>query len=519
MATLYCRLGTGVSRYVVHASYSTATDPYPNGATITTSRTLSYVKDNSTVTIRASETQCESGYTFPVYVYTSPDGSHWTQVDYLQSGTVTFNVGTGTKYVRVGPATAGTTSYKVKVVLGSGIKQVGFGVNTTAVSNLASADFTVDVGAGGRLYINIARYEDGYTYPVIATPSSGSAWTVVNANGVYNDHYISAPSSFGTRTVTLTATYAPTYYYQMHADANGGQFADGTTAWASSVLSTRGSGGAVNYDVSNFPAPIRGGYTFVGWGSSAGATTTYDGTVSFVTNATSSSSPKSVTVYAVWKRTEYTCYIKLGAGINSASIYVDGVLKSDIRDKVYHAVAVNLMSTISIKSIAKETGYEVPYTVSFYASASATSPSSSFESSDSEVVYSYTGSRVYAVLSAKKITIDPFYWSNSTWDAANIKKGQPISNLTAGRWNNLLAKIKELAEAEGGSAPYTGVSSGATIYAATFNAARSAISNRTGYGALPSAQEKGDEVKAALFEGSGSLKSALNAAINHYNNS
>lgn len=504
---------------MVHASYSTATDPYPNGATITTSRTLSYVKDNSTVTIRASETECESGYTFPVYVYTSPDGSHWTQVDYLQSGTVTFNVGTGTKYVRVGPATAGTTSYKVKVVLGSGIKQVGFGVNTTAVSNLASADFTVDVGAGGRLYINIARYEDGYTYPVIATPSSGSAWTVVNANGVYNDHYISAPSSPGTRTVTLTATYAPTYYYQMHADANGGQFADGTTAWASSVLSTRGSGGAVNYDVSNFPTPIRGGHTFVGWGSSAGATTTYDGTVSFVTNATSSSSPKSVTVYAVWRKTEYTCYIKLGAGINSASIYVDGVLKSDIRDKVYHAVAVNLMSTISIKSIAKETGYEVPYTVSFYASASATSPSSSFESSDSEVVYSYTGSRVYAVLSAKKITIDPFYWNNSTWDAANVKKGQPISNLTAGRWNNLLAKIQELAEAEGGSAPYTGVSSGATIYAATFNAARSAISNRTGYGTLPSAQEKGDEVKAALFEGSGSLKSALNAAINHYNNS
>ena len=201
MATLYCRLGTGVSQYVVHASYSTATDPYPNGATITTSWTLSYVKDNSTVTIRASETECESGYTFPVYVYTSSDGSSWTQVDYLQSGTVTFNVGTGTKYVRVGPATAGATSYKVKVVLGSGIKQVGFGVNTTAVSNLASADFTADVGPGGYVYIAIGSYNDNYTYPVIATPSSGSAWTVVNANGVYNDHYISAPSSPGTRTV------------------------------------------------------------------------------------------------------------------------------------------------------------------------------------------------------------------------------------------------------------------------------------------------------------------------------
>lgn len=519
MATLYCRLGTGVSQYVVHASYSTATDPYPNGATITTSRKLSYVKDNSTVTIRASETECESGYTFPVYVYTSSDGSHWTQVDYLQSGTVTFNVGKGTKYVRVGPATAGTTSYKVKVVLGSGIKQVGYGVNTTAARNLASADFTADVGSGGYVYIAIGSYNDKYTYPVIATPSSGSAWTVVNANGVYNDHYISAPSRPGTRTVTLTATYAPTYYYQMHADANGGQFADGTTAWASSVLSTRGSGGAVNYDVSNFPTPIRGGYTFVGWGSSAGATTTYDGTVSFVTNATSSGRPKSVTVYAVWKKTEYTRYIKLGAGINSASVYVDGVLKSDIRDKVYHAISVRYDSTITVKSIAKATGYGRPYTFNFYQNSTATTPTATLVRDMDEPYYGYSTARFYAEIVASKSSIGLFYWSNSTWDAANIKKGQPISNLTAGRWNNLLAKIKELAEAESGSAPYTGVSSGATIYAATFNAARSAISNRTGYGPLPSAQEKGDEVKAALFEGSGSLKSALNAAINHYNNS
>lgn len=426
---------------------------------------------------------------------------------------------TGNRTIYITAETGSSASYKVKVVLGSGIKQVGFGVNASASSNVASTDFTVDVGAGGRLYINIASYEDGYTYPVIATPSSGSAWTVVNANGVYNDHYISAPSSPGTRTVTLSATYAPTYYYQMHADANGGQFADGATAWASSVLSTRGSGGAVNYDVSNFPTPIRGGYTFVGWGSSAGATTTYDGTVSFVTNATSSSSPKSVTVYAVWKKTEYTCYIKLGAGINSASVYVDGVLKSDIRDKAYHAITVNFNSTVTVKGIAKATGYARPYIFRFYANSTATTPTTTLERDSDEPSYTYSTSRFYAEIIATKSTIDPFYWNNSTWDAANIAKGQPISNLTAGRWNSLLAKIKELAEAEGGSAPYTGVSSGATIYAATFNAARSAISNRAGYGTLPSAQEKGDEVKAALFEGTGSLKSAINAAINHYNNS
>lgn len=47
-------------------------------------------------------------------------------------------------------AEAGTAaSYKVKVVLGDGISQVGFGVNTASVSKLASTDFTVDVGSGG----------------------------------------------------------------------------------------------------------------------------------------------------------------------------------------------------------------------------------------------------------------------------------------------------------------------------------------------------------------------------------
>ena len=37
--------------------------------------------------------------------------------------------------------------------------------------------------------------------------------------------------------------------------------------------------------------------------------------------------------------------------------------------------------------------------------------------------------------------------------------------------------------------------------------------------ALPAAQSSGNAVKASLFEGSGSLKTALNAAITHYNNS
>ena len=519
MATLYCRLGTGVSSYVVHASYSTATDPYPNGATITTSWTLSYVKDNSTITIRASETECESGYTFPVYVYTSTNGSSWTQVDYLQSGTVTFNVGRGTKYVRVGPATKGSsTSYKVKVVLGTGISQVSYGINTASLTTgPVGSDFTADVRSkSGYVYIGISRIASGYTYPVTATDGTNT-WTVINANGTYNDHYISAPSSGGTRTVTLTATKDTRRYYQVHAFANGGQFSDGTTDYYTDLSASATV--SVDFDLSTLKTPSRGGYTFKGWGYRSDATQYYTDTIPISATSQDSNDPTIYNLYAIWAKTEYTCYIKIGAGINSASVYVDGVLKSDIRDKVYHAITVNYDSTIMVSSIAKATGYARPYIFKFYQTSTSTTPTSTLERDTDTPSYTYSTSRFYAEITATKSTIDLFYWQNSTWDAANIKKGQPISNLTATRWNNLMAKIQELAEAEGGSYSYSRVSSGATIYASSFNAVRTAISNRTGYGTLPATQSKGNSVKAALFEGSGSLKSAINAAINHYNNS
>nr|DAE15393.1 MAG TPA: INTERNALIN B BINDING, LEUCINE RICH REPEAT.2A [Siphoviridae sp. ctdcr45] len=519
MATLYCRLGTGVESYVVHASYSTATDPYPNGATITTSWTLSYVKDNSTITIRASETECESGYTFPVYVYTSTNGSSWTQVDYLQSGTVTFNVGTGTKYVRVGPATKGSsTSYKVKVVLGTGISQVSYGINTASLTTgPVGSDFTADVKRkSGYVYIGISRIASGYTYPVTATDGS-STWTVINANGTYNDHYISAPSSGGTRTVTLTATKDTRRYYQVHAFANGGKFSDGTTDYYTDLSASATV--SVDFDLSTLKTPSRGGYTFKGWGYRSDATQYYTDTIPISATSQDSNDPTIYNLYAIWAKTEYTCYIKIGAGINSASVYVDGALKSDIRDKVYHAITVNYDSTIMVSSIAKATGYARPYIFKFYQTSTSTTPTSTLERDTDTPSYTYSTSRFYAEITATKSVIDLFYWQNATWDAANIKKGQPISNLTAARWNRFKAKIQELATAEGGAYSYASVASGGTIYATEFNGVRTAITGRSGYGTLPAAQSKGDAVKAALFEGSGSLKSALNAAINHYNNS
>lgn len=119
--------------------------------------------------------------------------------------------------------------------------------------------------------------------------------------------------------------------------------------------------------------------------------------------------------------------------------------------------------------------------------------------------------------------ISLFFWNGSdTADAALIAKGKPVSNITATRWNNLLAKIKELADAVGVSFSYTAVSSGDGITAARFNSARTGLANiKAALGTstvLPAEQSKGDTIYATLFTGNGSIKSALNHLIGVYNN-
>lgn len=133
----------------------------------------------------------------------------------------------------------------------------------------------------------------------------------------------------------------------------------------------------------------------------------------------------------------------------------------------------------------------------------------------------YEDRTLYAIW--ERNAIDKFYWdgASGTNDAALIAKGQPVSNITATRWNNLLAKIKELADAVGASFRYTTVSKGDGITAARFNVARTGLANiKSKIGAsitLPDEQSSGDTMYAKLFNGSVSVKGALNNLIIIYN--
>lgn len=120
-----------------------------------------------------------------------------------------------------------------------------------------------------------------------------------------------------------------------------------------------------------------------------------------------------------------------------------------------------------------------------------------------------------SVTVATKDTIGYFAWTND--DATNIKPGQPVKNLTAAAWRNLIAKV---AACGGSTASIPSASSGTPITANHFNQMRDAISGLTGAGSVASSVISGtSKVLASLFANTATaLKEAINRAISTKNN-
>lgn len=120
--------------------------------------------------------------------------------------------------------------------------------------------------------------------------------------------------------------------------------------------------------------------------------------------------------------------------------------------------------------------------------------------------------------------IELFYWDGGTGstDSSIIAKGLPVTNLTASRWNRFKKKINEITQAQTGKAwSYTTTSSGDSITAIEVLNARNAIAALNGNVPLPTAAQlaTGKKILANYFNGSGSLKAALNIVISNYNDS
>ena len=120
-----------------------------------------------------------------------------------------------------------------------------------------------------------------------------------------------------------------------------------------------------------------------------------------------------------------------------------------------------------------------------------------------------------SVTAATNEAIGYFAWTND--DATNIQPGQPITNLTASAWKNLIVKV---AACGGSTGSIPTASPGTTITANHFNQMRNAISGLTGAGSVASSVTSGkSKVLASLFaNATTALKEAINRAISAKNN-
>lgn len=107
-----------------------------------------------------------------------------------------------------------------------------------------------------------------------------------------------------------------------------------------------------------------------------------------------------------------------------------------------------------------------------------------------------------------------FAWTND--DATKIQAGQPVTNLTATAWNNLISKVSACGGSTGSIPRAT---AGSTITAEHFNQMRNAISGLPGSGSVASSVTSGStKMRATLFaNATTALKEAINRAISTKN--
>lgn len=346
-----------------------------------------------------------------------------------------------------------------------------------------------------------------FEYTNYAFSGSGTAFEQGDGNVASN----------GTRYIKLYGVWLPTYYYHVRANANGGAF----NGYDDPYLTARrtNDGANITFDLSILPTPVRVGYKFIGWSESKNSSAVFNG--KFVASkGTSSSDPYIKDVWAIWEPIPYRINIRLGAGITGASVYVDNGLAAAIVDTAYHTVTAYITSSIELKNLNVKKGYGTPYTLAYYSSTTSDIPTRTVEYSTDTVVFGSLGIDLYVTLSARK-QIALFYWDSESTDDLLITAGQPISNLTYTRWNNLKARVKELAEANGDGYVYSQVAKGDTITADEFNQVRDKIAEQAGATNPPSRVTKSVTIiKASLFNGdidSKSLKGALNRAITYFN--
>ena len=205
--------------------------------------------------------------------------------------------------------------------------------------------------------------------------------------------------------------------------------------------------------------------------------------------------------------------------------------KSRIRSVEPIISSVTTTSTTATINWSKNGGTEGVWVI-YYGLSSASMVSGGYITSSPATITGLTPGKTYifyiqnyvsssdkansnSVTAATNEAIGYFAWTND--DATNIQTGQPVTNLTASAWQNLIAKV---AACGGSTGSIPTASSGTKITANHFNQMRNAISGLTGAGSVASSVTSGtSKVLASLFaNATTALKEAINRAISAKNN-
>ena len=205
--------------------------------------------------------------------------------------------------------------------------------------------------------------------------------------------------------------------------------------------------------------------------------------------------------------------------------------KSKIRSVEPVISSVTTTSTTATINWSKNGGTEGVWII-YYGLSSASMTSGGYVTSSPATITGLTPGKTYifyiqnyvsssdkansnSVTAATNEAIGYFAWTND--DATNIQTGQPVTNLTASAWQNLIAKV---AACGGSTGSIPTASSGTKITANHFNQMRNAISGLTGAGSVASSVTSGtSKVLASLFaNATTALKEAINRAISAKNN-
>ena len=205
--------------------------------------------------------------------------------------------------------------------------------------------------------------------------------------------------------------------------------------------------------------------------------------------------------------------------------------KSRIRSVEPIISSVTTTSTTATINWSKNGGTEGVWII-YYGLSSASMASGGYITSSPATITGLTPGKTYifyiqnyvnssdkansnSVTAATNEAIGYFAWTND--DATNIQTGQPVTNLTASAWQNLIAKV---AACGGSTGSIPTASSGTKITANHFNQMRNAISGLTGAGSVASSVTSGtSKVLASLFaNATTALKEAINRAISAKNN-